>query len=392
MIAVFLLRKRFVEKVKQGVAQAKKVGLRISVSVIFGLPGDSAERAQETLEFVDALAVDNYAHNTLVVHRGTELAKKHDSYGIKINNPYSLPMICDPLLAPLTFTYDVNKVHRLDHEQMINSQAKEGLGVLTKAINGSYKTIRNSLLPEVLICCGDFSNVRRLEDDMSCQTKIVYGQGVNTFFSAPSITDETVSFTVSVANSIHHPKYKLKTTQEMFKLLPKQLKHDFLVKPLGHFDDSGDDKDQIIYTVNTQSDLERLSMLCNEQDIGGAAELPNGSIVLDACRFGGTCRATCFDRILVDEQGGLRTCFSCPSFKKLQDGVKEFNSEIYDLYQQTQTKRGCLKCSARDNCSKCMFLPKDIEQVYCQFKRDNPNLNSFFNQMHLSRKLQHNLF
>jgi hypothetical protein len=73
----------YVERVKTSVLMAKKHGFQVGVSIILGLPTETAREGEATLDFVDTLPVDFYAHNFLWIFPGTPLWETHDYYGIR---------------------------------------------------------------------------------------------------------------------------------------------------------------------------------------------------------------------------------------------------------------------------------------------------------------------
>ena len=75
--------REFVEKVRSSVITAKKHGMNVGVSIILGLPSETAEDGAETLRFVKSLPIDYYMHNFLWVFPGTPLWETHDRYGIE---------------------------------------------------------------------------------------------------------------------------------------------------------------------------------------------------------------------------------------------------------------------------------------------------------------------
>ena len=74
--------REFVERVRDSVASAKKLGFNVGVSIILGLPTETAEDGAATLDLVRTLPVDFYMHNFLWVFPGTPLWDTHDRYGI----------------------------------------------------------------------------------------------------------------------------------------------------------------------------------------------------------------------------------------------------------------------------------------------------------------------
>ena len=74
--------RQFLERVKNSVLIARRYGLRVSVSIILGLPTETPTDGAETLRFVKELPVDSYTHNFLRVFPGTPLWNTHDKYRI----------------------------------------------------------------------------------------------------------------------------------------------------------------------------------------------------------------------------------------------------------------------------------------------------------------------
>jgi len=94
----------FVERVRQSVVTARKLGLTVGVSIILGLPSERLEDGERTLSFVDGLPVDSYIHNFLWVFPGTPLWQTHERYGIKCSvHTTGLPVTTE-------YAYDVTKL------------------------------------------------------------------------------------------------------------------------------------------------------------------------------------------------------------------------------------------------------------------------------------------
>lgn len=74
--------REFIERVRTSVVTAKKYGFHVGISIILGLPGETAEDGATTLRFVQGLPIDFYMHNFLWVFPGTPLWETHKRYGI----------------------------------------------------------------------------------------------------------------------------------------------------------------------------------------------------------------------------------------------------------------------------------------------------------------------
>jgi len=72
----------FLDRARGAVAAAKAAGLRVGVSVIGGLPGETAADFRATLAFIESLGADSYAHNVLSVLPGTPLYATRAAHGL----------------------------------------------------------------------------------------------------------------------------------------------------------------------------------------------------------------------------------------------------------------------------------------------------------------------
>jgi radical SAM superfamily enzyme YgiQ (UPF0313 family) len=74
--------RQFLARVREAVEAARAAGLQPRVSIIGGLPGESADDLRQTLAFVDSLGVESYTHNLLRVFPGTPLHRDQARHGI----------------------------------------------------------------------------------------------------------------------------------------------------------------------------------------------------------------------------------------------------------------------------------------------------------------------
>lgn len=96
--------RHFLEQVRQSVAAAKKLGFTVGVSIILGLPTETAADGEATLCFIKTLPIDYYMHNFLWVFRGTPLWNTHNRFGLACS--------IDEMGLPQTtgYAYDVNRL------------------------------------------------------------------------------------------------------------------------------------------------------------------------------------------------------------------------------------------------------------------------------------------
>ena len=96
--------RHFVEEVRQSVISAKKLGFNVGVSIILGLPTETAADGEATLDFIRNLPIDYYMHNFLWLFPGTPLWDTHAQYDLACSiNEMGLP-------ATTGYPYDVNRL------------------------------------------------------------------------------------------------------------------------------------------------------------------------------------------------------------------------------------------------------------------------------------------
>lgn len=74
----------YLVRFRQAVEGARQCGLKVSVSVMGGLPGETADDFQTTLDFVSSLGVERYAHNLLSLLPGTPLYEQRHAFGLEV--------------------------------------------------------------------------------------------------------------------------------------------------------------------------------------------------------------------------------------------------------------------------------------------------------------------
>lgn len=115
----------FIERVRSSVFKAKALGFTTGVSIILGLPGETADEARATVDFVEGLPVDYYMHNILQVFPGTPLWENHRKYSIGVAE--------GPMGLPLTINYPFNPYKIKPAEKSISNYESGFIRLLTGA-------------------------------------------------------------------------------------------------------------------------------------------------------------------------------------------------------------------------------------------------------------------
>jgi radical SAM superfamily enzyme YgiQ (UPF0313 family) len=115
----YCTERRFIASIRKNVKLAREAGFGVSVSTIFGLPGETEKEARQTLEVIKDLGVP-YMHNILQVYRGTQLWQEKEQYGIQTKNFNRRWLIPHVTIAP----YDLTKVPILAGQDHVSSNMR----------------------------------------------------------------------------------------------------------------------------------------------------------------------------------------------------------------------------------------------------------------------------
>jgi radical SAM superfamily enzyme YgiQ (UPF0313 family) len=97
----------FIKKLKEMTSYAKKIGIEsVYISIMVGLPGETIQDAQKTLDFVKQLDIDFYTHNNFHIFRGTPIYENYKKYGYKVK-PIGQN---NKILLQNNFPFDVYKI------------------------------------------------------------------------------------------------------------------------------------------------------------------------------------------------------------------------------------------------------------------------------------------
>jgi anaerobic magnesium-protoporphyrin IX monomethyl ester cyclase len=78
----FEAERAYLEAFRGAVTAARRAGVDTAVSVIGGLPGETADDLRATLAFVESLGVPMYVHNVLTLYPGTPLYRDRARHGL----------------------------------------------------------------------------------------------------------------------------------------------------------------------------------------------------------------------------------------------------------------------------------------------------------------------
>ncbi len=393
--------KRFVEKVKSNVRFARKIGIKVSVSIILGLPGATMEDDKKTLNFVRQLKIDTYYHNALAIYAGTEIFKTFRKYGLGIvesltllpyhvkshYNIYNIPMLSNAL-QNITMKARIREIMRIMIGDYENKKARNGYPDLL-FINTSLNAKLVEWLKTTVAICPTmlFSGYGSFKDASSQE---IFKEIVLSLYLLPGPSIYLFDpLNIGDFNQSHigfkSGKYSLMLASAKLRNLNKRLADlsffDFV--PFANFNKKSfaalgrkkcEGERGVIFTLSTLADVKKLAELFShsEKIILEADKVKLNCDFLDECRWSqAECPAKGFSRAIIDENGSIRICFNAVPIAKVGDERIKIINKLSLLWDNTKKERGCDSCCVKKSCSKCLFPYPFTVKEYCRIRRGN---------------------
>lgn len=356
--------KRFISKIKKNVELARKIGIRTTVSAIFGLPGETFKDAQETLNFIKKLKVHSYYNNYLTIFHGTELAEFYEKQRPEVfkNNLLSF--------RPRT-GYDFERLRLHEnafHMQMKKTEYSSSLLSLKLSLMGVYITKDNSNAPKDVILIDRKPPLEWLKEIGAMQTRIVairkeiplpWKKKADNIFSVKP-GDIRATCLASMAN------YYLNKVEYVHLLKGLYRKPQNAVV----FDISGNENTGMFCRRSLKSIDERVEFY--------ERMTRRGYFLIDCCRWGFNCPAINMERLIIDSIGNIFVCFNVKPIGRIGDDLGDLRKKVNHEWENEKAKRGCTQCPVNHYCSKCLFTGSLNTEEYCRIKKEYHNILSEF--------------
>lgn len=412
--------KLFLDRIRWAVEGARAVGLKVNLSIILGLPGESEEQGKATIAFVDTLGADGYAHNYLNVLAGTELARSHADFDIEVR-----PIPGKSLPTRTVHAYDVFQVGMLDNELVWSSPERAELQRVAILLSGTGMPDLLQLLRAQLT--GSYCDTPSKDTDEVVPVIALYDSGADAdvldwlaaeFPLAASlwvVHDEEVSHAgfeqvlaehrvpVLFANTLRRTKAATWRINELSPSAPAT--NTRRLHSLGWRDATSRQhsasvrsgfstaRDSILVELTDKADVLALAEWAENAASEGSWRLDRDTItsrwiIADGCRWCvAECPASEGRRWVVDRKGGIRPCPEGLQVGRAGDSLETLRAHASALLAREREHRGCTSCEIHNVCSACPAPHPFNADDYCAIRRANPIIGQVVESLMLMRKL-----
>jgi anaerobic magnesium-protoporphyrin IX monomethyl ester cyclase len=398
--------RHFVEQVRKSVLVAKKYGFIVGVSIILGLPTETAEDGAATLRFVKALPVDFYMHNLLWVFPGTPLWESHDRYaigceinrmGLPMTNSYAYDVMKIRPRSRCSSEHDANVVRDLTAQALYactGGRAKRGsvAAVVIRSQSLSQKTA--AWLAQILdiggIVVQVYPQMRRdevlsrayedrctLNDQMAQQR---YHAQILPLKSSGSCEER---WQIMCEDVDPYTRHKPDLLTLVASTGPEPLVRWLRGKPSAEMicevcDYLGNPKELIRFLHGSKGNGngERLASRPIPPEVKYAGRW-----------FKGTKACLPLSRIEIDEAGQVRSCQHGDPIGIVGDTVEMLSKRVREVNHNAMARRGCVRC-IHTECPRCPF-PGIDERSYCRTIATQDQTLRFLSEVQVLARLPH---
>jgi len=367
----------FLEQVRSCVQWAKEAGMSVSVSVIFGLPGEGPEEAKETLNFIRELDVDEYASNFLQICAGTELFSTRREYGLDVYpSSFFLPYL-------IQHAYDVWKIPLLPKAHLEKGMAQWKrtycwmISYEVDKTENSFEFLMLKKMPEI-----DEEGFTWLQNTCVLPLSVVditgtaKEEGVNHL-------ESLISGGVPVG-----PYYMVEREREKEKGNPRllylpqfvQLPIEVPETPFHRYEKGAEG----LFTCEEVQDVEALDSFVGTYVQDGILTFPVQDVpgtLVGACRWGESVCPAVSGSILVLDGEKVLPCYYGEEVGAIGDSIQNLRENVKTLLREKEKERDCQNCHVKRECSRCLFPHPFTDAEFCKLKREYPDLSKLITVM-----------
>ena len=376
----------FIEKLKHMTSYAKKIGFnKVFVSIMVGLPGETIQDAQKTIDFINQLDIDFYTHNIFHIFRGTPIFQNYNRFGYKIK-----PMgDKNKILIKNDFPFDVYKINLAPKCAKIQNYEVIDYDVLKILSLSPKRTMQKSFFDNVIINSDiiKLPLVKWIQENLAINGAIIHiysdkskylkfhEKNEKTLYNefSPTSFYECYCWENSVNNSILKSGRMALYDDQIGMLI--RFKDTNLA--LNDYKNGENNMKNLIGIENSPIDTKRLYNYLIE--LSKYEDIINYLLDCNPLpQFQQLCRwtesqANCqtLETAIIEKDDSIRICWYSASIGKIGISFSEIIRNLTYLKKEKVEKRDCNRCSVNETCVKCLYPYPISSQKYCKYKRRN---------------------
>ncbi|WP_371804339.1 radical SAM protein [Candidatus Lokiarchaeum ossiferum] len=371
---------QFIEQLQKMTRYAKKIGFKdVFVSIMVGLPGETLEEAQNTINVVENLDINSYQLNKFRIMKGTPIYDDHKKFDYNISykglknhifiensHPFQIEQLQFSKKAELfkisnEIDFNVAKTLSLFSRSLT-------YGAFFKSIiidSDILKKLHVKWLQENIAINGNFIQLYSNEDTF----KSNYKKNISTFYDnfPPTIHYEHYIWT----------KTKKSTILDSSRLMMygKSIKNPIRILKMENFHQKYQDhetnfKNIIVVDVTNEDSKKMIQFLKEIKNSDDAINyllerklLPHFQNLCPWSKEDANCNT--FDKAIISKDNSIRLCWRGNSIGNLDDNYVSLRKKVATIKSKVEKKRNCKFCNQINLCTKCFLIDQSSQEEFC---------------------------
>lgn len=374
----------FIESLKHMTAYAKKAGIKIVfASIMVGLPGETIQDAQKTIEFVNRLGLTFYQHNYFRIFIGTPIHNNYKKFGYKVK----LIGKKNKVMTQNDFPFNVYKVKLAQKSTMEKeSRATDFNNLKILALN-SNRTIQKPYFDNIIINSNfiKHSLANWIQENLMINGKIIQIYSNKKKYERYHSKNLTTLYN-ELMPTLYYESYYWESLNYISTLVSEKIsllgeKMGLLIKfrntdsALQEFKIGNNNQMNFICIDHTKSDTYALYNLLLE--ISKRKDYFNYLLESKPIPyFHHLCRwtsnlANChtLETAIIDNNNSIRICWNSTPIGRVGNSISELIQNLKSLLQNNTERRKCNECIENERCIKCIFPYPLSFTEYCEFRK-----------------------
>ncbi len=380
----------FIEKLKHMTSYAKKIGFnKVFVSIMIGLPGESIQDAQKTIDFINQLEIDFYTHNIFHIFRGTPIYQNYKRFG------YNIKTMGDKnkILLKNDFPFDVYKIKLapkcagIQNDEVIDYDVLKILSLTPK------RSERKPFFENIIINSNTLkpSIVKWIQKNQAINGAIIHIYSDKFKYLKFHEKNEITLYNEFSPTSFYESYFWDNSTDTLILKagrmalyneefgLPIKSKDTHLV--FEDYEKGANNMQYLISIDRTPIDTTALYNILIK--ISKKENMYNHLLDSNPLpQFQQLCRwtknqANCqtLETAIIENDDSIRICWFSDSIGKVGISISDIIQKLENLNKEREGKRICNLCQEKESCVKCFFPYPLTSEKFCKYKR-----NSFTNK------------
>jgi radical SAM superfamily enzyme YgiQ (UPF0313 family) len=376
---------KFIENLETMTSYAKKIGIKsVYASIMVGLPGETIQDAQKTVELVNKLDIDFYTHNYLRIFKGTPIYQSYKDYGYKIKTLQK-----NKIFIYNDYPFDIFKIQMSSKSAEIkNSKLIDYRNLKVLSLN-PRRSVEKHYFENVIIKSDTIkkSLVKWLQENLAINGTILQIYSSKSSYKKKHEKNFTLLYNEFSPTMYYECYYwELEKNRRVLTSERRMNLGDQIGLPLEFVSTYSALKDYKKENININSslciedtELDTRALYDLLIEISGSENCLD--ILLDSeplpffqclCRWSSD-QANCqkLETVIIDADDSIRVCWNSDALGIIGAEFTEITRKLDDLQKRVVKERNCINCDRKKTCIRCLFTYPLSPKDYCIFKRRN---------------------